>query len=185
MRVFLAASTFNSKRSVTAVTGAALAASSAAVVGAPAVATGSGAASFAFSGAFAGACRGVPEAADAGESCCATCEAAGVDSAPLAAVCAACFDARHARRCRTPIQLPASRAIKMMAVIPQANHGWSGVTTGGLPVHTGTLVPLVIFNCSEEALRDARGGGNFLQGNAAHFPLTFEAFAESAFVHCS
>src|ERR1700733_7404094 len=38
---------------------------------------------------------------------------------------------------------------------------------------SGQLVPLLIFQCYKKARSDARGGGNFLQRDASHFPLAF------------
>ena len=35
------------------------------------------------------------------------------------------------------------------------------------------LVPLLIFQCYKKARGDARGGGNFFQRDASHFPLAF------------
>jgi hypothetical protein len=37
----------------------------------------------------------------------------------------------------------------------------------------GQLVPLLIFQCYKKARSDARGGGNFFQRDASHFPLAF------------
>jgi hypothetical protein len=42
----------------------------------------------------------------------------------------------------------------------------------------GQLVPPVILNCFQESCADACGGGNFVEGNSAHFAFALEVFAE-------
>ena len=123
--VFLTACTFNSRKvetgGATGVTGAGLTGTGGTSGGASDAATVLGAI---FSGAA--------EAGSAGIEI-------GAAVTLRAALRAARLAARHARTRRVPSQPPAASNTTTTAANPQASHGRSGVTLGGLPVHTGTV----------------------------------------------
>ena len=45
-------------------------------------------------------------------------------------------------------------------------------------------LPLFVFQCFQEARADARGRGDFVQRDAAHFSLAFQGLPKSALGHC-
>src|SRR5580704_5646953 len=126
--VLLAATIFSSKRSFAGEIGTAAGAESAAAAGTVDVASWASSAEAALFGK-----------AGSAEVCCGAPVDAGEEAALTVTDCASRFAARHARKRRVPNQPPASSKRRMTTEAIQASQGCSGVTTGGLPVHTGTV----------------------------------------------
>ena len=69
------------------------------------------------------------------------------------------------------------------AVFVESQETRRGTNEAAIESAAGQLVPLTAFEGFKETSADARGSGNFIERNAAHFALAFQMFAEGCRRH--
>ena len=88
------------------------------------------------------------------------------------------FGGMLGRRAKVVRALRFERVFGDQAVFIEAQKARDRANESAIEHAAGQLVPLIILDGFEETRADARGGGNFLQGDAAHFAFAFQMFAE-------